>query len=86
VHKESPAPLKATGQGLLSAVHISLATICGGLLGGLLLDWSDVFWLYRAAAGLALASMPLLIALALAESRKAASGAEGDACGTKVLE
>lgn len=86
VHKESPAPLKATGQGLLSAVHISLATICGGLLGGLLLDWSDVFWLYRGAAGLALASIPLLIALALAESRKAASGAEGDAGGTKVLE
>lgn len=57
VHRVTPEALKATGQGLLSAVHISLATICGGLLGGFLVDWGGVEWVYRAGAALAAASL-----------------------------
>ena len=60
VHRETPGGLKATGQGLLSAVHISLATISGGLLGGFLVDWGGVTWIYRVGAGLAITSfLPL---------------------------
>lgn len=57
VHEETPEGLKATGQGLLSAVHLSLATITGGLLGGALLEAWGVVWIYRTAALLALLSL-----------------------------
>ena len=76
VHRETPAPLKATGQGLLSAVHISLATIGGGMLGGFLIDWGGVSWIYRVAAGLALVSLAPLIWLASARARAPRSGAQ----------
>lgn len=84
VHKESPAPLKATGQGLLSAVHISLATICGGFFGGLLVDWGNVAWIYRAGAGLALASLPPLIGLALSEARSVPGSPHDAAISSRV--
>jgi len=63
VYRETPAGFKATGQGVLSAVHVSLATICGGLLGGVLLEALGVAWVYRAAAVLALLSLIPVLAM-----------------------
>lgn len=78
VHRETPEGLKATGQGLLSAVHISLATIGGGLLGGALMEAFGVVWIYRVAALLALLSLAPLTALAWVRSPRAvATGATG---------
>ena len=83
VHRETPAPLKTTGQGLLSAVHISLATICGGMLGGLLIDWGDVTWIYRVAAGLAMLSLIPLVRLVSAHAPAAQSGQQTVAISSK---
>ncbi len=63
VYRETPAGFKATGQGVLSAVHVSLATICGGLLGGVLLEALGVAWVYRAAVVLALLSLIPVLAM-----------------------
>ena len=78
VHRETPAGLKATGQGLLSAVHVSLATICGGLLGGALLETLGVVWIYRVAAVMALLSLVPITSLGWVRSLKtSATGPTG---------
>jgi PPP family 3-phenylpropionic acid transporter len=61
--ENSPEEMKASAQGLLSAVLMGLGAGAGGLVGGVLIDWRGVGWMFGVTGAAVLISLVIFITI-----------------------